>query len=42
MPNKRPIEIRLEEAKERVKALEDERRMNELRERIRIRRRRRR
>lgn len=42
MPQKRPVNIRLEEAKEKVKELEDERRMIELRERVRQRKRRRR
>lgn len=42
MPKKRPVEIRLAEAEEKVKELKDEKRMQELKERVRVRRRRRR
>jgi len=42
MPKKRPITERIAEAKERVERLQDEKRMQELREKMRLRRPRRR
>ena len=42
MPRKRPVEVRLSEAEEKVKELKDEKRMLELKERVTQRRRRRR
>jgi len=42
MPRKRPVEVRLSEAEELVKQLKDEKRLEEIKERVRIRRRRRR
>lgn len=42
MPRQRPIDMRIQEAEERLARLKDVKRMEELRERIRVRRRRRR